>query len=102
MFCGMAILTGPAWGRLLPMPLMIPFAWWGAMGATLLFPLIGAVADVRRDGRVHPAFAWGAAAILASQVIADGIAYSPVGDVVTRQVVAGTPGADRPIEAYLP
>ncbi|MHA6719796.1 hypothetical protein ACX40Y_10140 [Sphingomonas sp. RS6] len=102
MFCAFALLTGPAWGRLLPMPLMIPFAWWGCLAATMIWPAIGAIADVRRRGRVHPAFAYGVAAILASQVLADVIAYSPAGYAITRQVVAGTPGADRPIRAYLP
>lgn len=102
MFCAMALLTGPAFGRLLPMPLLIPYAWWIAVGATAIFPLIGAVADLRRRGRVHPAWAWGVGLLVVAQVAADLIAYSPFGIAATQAVVAGTPGADRPIRAHFP
>ena len=44
---------------LLPMPLFIPYAWPIATMLTLIFPLIGMMADWRRDGRVHPAWWWG-------------------------------------------
>ena len=52
-FCGMSMLLGPAFGRLLPMPLLHLWAWEAAFAATLLFPLAGAWADIRRSGRVH-------------------------------------------------
>ncbi|KFL45684.1 hypothetical protein IL54_1095 [Sphingobium sp. ba1] len=51
MFCGMAILTGPAFGRLLPMPLLVPYAEWGVFAAVMLWPLIAIVADRRRRER---------------------------------------------------
>ena len=38
-YCGMSLLLGPAFGRLLPMPLLIPWAWEAAFAATLFFPL---------------------------------------------------------------
>lgn len=103
MCCAMAALTGPGIGRLLPMPFLIPWGWWVASVAVpLVFAVIGIVADRRRLGKVHPAWLWGAGLLIASQVLADVIAYSPMGYDATRAVVSGTPGADRDMPAYLP
>ena len=65
-FCAMALLLAPAFGRLLPLPLLQPWAWEATFAVTLLFPLAGALLDVRRSGRVHPAWIWGIATMLAS------------------------------------
>jgi len=102
MYCGMAILCGPGLGRLLPMPLLIPYAWWVAMGAVLVLPLIGAVADQRRSGRVHPAWIWGIGLILGVQVVADAIAFSPAGTALTERLTAGTAGSHRPLTPHFP
>jgi uncharacterized membrane protein YozB (DUF420 family) len=102
MFVAFSILTGPGLGRLLPMPLMIPHAWRIMMAITLIFPLIGMIHDRRTYGRVHPAWIYGVAAVFAVQVISDLVAYSDWGVEVTRDLLAGTPGADRPMAAYLP
>ena len=103
MFCAMAMLTGPGFGRLLPMPLMIPWAWWiAAFAFPVLFPLSGVIADWRRNGRVHPAWYWGIGAMAAVILLGDLIAYSPFGVAATEALVAGGPGADRPMHAYLP
>jgi hypothetical protein len=102
MFCSMAILTGPGLGRLLPMPLFIPWAWWAAILVSLIFPLIGMAADRRRTGRVHPAWHWGLGAIVGSLLLGDLIAYSAIGTEATQSIIAGTPGADRPLQAFLP
>ena len=40
-FCGMALLLAPAFGRLLPLPLLQPWAWEATFVVTLLFPLAG-------------------------------------------------------------
>jgi hypothetical protein len=103
MFCAFAILTGPGIGRLLPMPFLIPYGWWiASIAVPLLFPLIGALADKRRYGAVHPTWLWGIGMVLAMQVVADLIAYSPMGYRFTEWFVAGTPGAERPMEAFFP
>lgn len=103
MFCGFAILTGPGIGRLLPMPFLIPYAWWiGSIAMPLLFPVIGILADRKRYGRAHPAWFVGIGAVLAMQVVADLIAYTDWGIAFTAQFVAGTPGAERPMEAFFP
>lgn len=92
-FCAMAILLGPGVGRLLPMPLLAPWAWEATVVVCLLFPLAGMAADLRRDGRVHPAWGAGVAATLAMVVLTEVITYSPAGAALYRAAVAGSPGA---------
>lgn len=93
-FCGMALLLGPGFGRLLPMPLLIPWAYELTNVALLVFPVIGVIADLRRTGRVHPAWYWGIGTIVASTMLVEAITYSPVGTALYDTVVAGTRGAD--------
>ena len=102
MLCAMTILTGPGLGRLLPMPLMIPWSWTISFIATLIFPLIAMIADKRRDGRVHPALWWGTGIYVAVFVVSMALAYSPIGYAFTDWIIAGTPGAARPMQAFLP
>lgn len=102
MYCGMAILSGPGLGRLLPMPLFMPYAWWVVLAAVLVLPVIGAIADKRRAGRVHPAWFWGIGLMLAVQVTADAIAFSPAGTVFTRSIMAGTAGSHRAMTPAFP
>ena len=92
-FCGMALLLGPAFGRLLPLPLLAPWAWEATFATTMLFPLAGVVRDMRRRGRVHPAWSAGIAAMLGTFVLIEAITYSPVGAAIYRGVTAGSPGA---------
>lgn len=102
MLVAMAMLTGPGLGRLLPMPLMIPNAWTISIAATLIFPAIAMLADRRRHGRVHPAYWWGTGIYRGTFVLSMLFAYSPPGYAITERVVAGSPGAERPMEAFLP
>jgi hypothetical protein len=102
MFCAFAILVGPGVGRLLPMPFFIPYAWYVSIFLPLLFPVIGILADKRRYGKAHPAWFWGIGIVVGLQIVADLIAYSPVGHAITEQVLAGTPGAERQMEAFVP
>ena len=102
MFAAMAILTGPGFGRLLPMPFLIPWAWWISIAASLIFPAIAIGRDIHRNGHIHPAWFWSVGAVLATQGVADLIAYSDAGVTFTRGVLEGSPGADRPMEAFLP
>ncbi|MEP6983499.1 MAG: hypothetical protein ABI853_07630 [Sphingomicrobium sp.] len=95
-FCGMSLLLGPAFGRLLPLPLLQPWAWEAAFAATLLFPAAGILADLRRSGQVHPAWRYGVGAMLACLVLTEAITYSPVGTALYRVVTAGSPGAAVP------
>jgi hypothetical protein len=100
--CAMAAIIGPAFGRLLPMPLLIPHAFDIAVLAGLIFPIVGIIRDRRRDGRVHPAWWAGTLAILVTLPLAHLIAYSPVGDAIYAAVTAGHPGANVPGLEFAP
>jgi hypothetical protein len=100
MFCGMAALTGPGFGRLLPMPLFIPFAGEYMVAISLLFPAAGMIFDRRRNGRIHPAWWWGVAAIVGGQIIAELVARTWLGLSLYDWIAAGTPGANVAPTAY--
>lgn len=95
-FCGMSLLLAPAFGRLLPLPLLQPWAWEVAFAASMLFPLIGASIDARRRGGVHPAWLWGIGVTVATFVVTQAITYSPVGTSIYRVVTEGSRGAAVP------
>lgn len=92
-FCGMSLLLAPAFGRLLPMPLLQPWAWEATFAASMLFPVVGAAMDARRCGRVHPAWKWGMAAMIAPFVLIEALTYSPLGGAIYQRVTEGSPGA---------
>lgn len=98
--CGMALIIAPAFGRLLPLPLLSPYALEAATMATLVFPLAGMIRDKRKLGRVHPAWLTGAAAIIGTILLFDLIAYSPLGDAIYHAATAGSPGAAVPGLAF--
>ncbi|WP_417320429.1 hypothetical protein [Erythrobacter aureus] len=102
MLCSMAVLTGPGLGRLLPMPLMIPNAWTITTAATMVFPIIGMIADRRGHGGIHPAYRWGLGIYAATFIVSMLLAYSPMGYAFTEWVIADSAGAERPMEAFLP
>jgi hypothetical protein len=101
-FCAMSLLLAPAFGRLLPLPLLQPWAWEASALASLLFPIVGAWSDLRRSGRVHPAWHWGIATIVAAFVLTEAITYSPVGTSIYRAVTEGSPGASVPPLDFAP
>lgn len=101
-FCGMAMLLGPAFGRLLPMPLLVPWAYEAVFAATLIFPVIGVASDIRRSGRAHPAWRWGIGTMAATLALTELITYSPAGNAVYRAVTAGSPGASVPALEFPP
>jgi hypothetical protein len=92
-FCGMTLLLAPAFGRLLPLPLLQPWAWEATFAVTLLFPLFGLRADLRRSGRVHRAWWWGIGTMAAVFILTQAITYSAAGTALYEAVTQGTPGA---------
>ena len=100
--CGMAMLLGPGLGRLLPMPLLAPWAWEATVAVSLLFPLAGVIADWRRGRPVHPAWQWGVGAIVASTVLIEALTYGPVGTALYTAATAGLPGAAVAALAFAP
>jgi hypothetical protein len=51
---------------------------------------------------VHPAYWWGTGLYAGTFILSLLLAYSPLGYAITDWVIAGTPGAERPMEAFLP
>ena len=49
--------------------------------------------DIRRTGRIHPAWHWGIGTIIASFILVEAVTYSPVGTAIYDRVTAGSPGA---------
>ncbi|CAN5354787.1 hypothetical protein BH10PSE13_BH10PSE13_24930 [soil metagenome] len=101
-YCGMALLTGPGWGRLLPMPFLIPWADWVVFGTIMIFPLVGVIADLRRSGREHAGWWVGIAAMTACQLSIGLIGNSPAGLMLYRAATAGSPGAAIAPRAFPP
>ncbi len=101
-YCGMAMLLGPGLGRLLPVPLLVPWAYEATFAVSMLFPLAGAAADLRRKGAMHPAWGWGMAAMIGTLVVTEAVTYSPAGTALYNAVTAGTPGAAVPPLAFPP
>ena len=91
--CAMAMLLGPAFGRLLPMPLMIPWAFEICVAAGLYVLLVGMWRDWRVLGHVHPAWWRGLIAFALIFAMFELITHSPVGSALYAAVTAGTPGA---------
>ena len=102
MLVAMSALTGPGLGRLLPMPLLIPYAWPIAVAASFVFGAVAMLVDWRTNGRVHPAYWWGMGINVGGFLASMALAYSPVGYAITEAVIAGTPGAERPMGPFLP
>ncbi|MCH8617362.1 hypothetical protein LZ016_14785 [Sphingomonas sp. SM33] len=94
--CGMAMLMGPGFGRLLPMPLLQPWAWEATFVASLVFPMAGLASDWKRSGRVHPAWRWGIMAMTGGFLLIEAITYSSVGQALYTLVTADSPGAQVP------
>lgn len=94
--CATTAIIGPAFGRLLPMPLMGDYAFEIAVLAGLIFPIAGMVRDRRRDGKVHPAWWRGTLAILLVLPLSHIIANSELGEAIYAFVTAGYPGANAP------
>jgi len=91
--CGMAMLMGPGFGRMLPMPLLAPWAWEMTFACGLIFPIAGVVSDLRRSRSVHPAWRWGILSMLVAFVAIEAISYSSVGQGLYRTVTLDSPGA---------
>lgn len=95
-FCGMTMLLGPGFGRLLPLPLLTPWAWETTFAVSMIFPIVGMVADLRRGERIHPAWVWGIGAMLSSLLLIEAITYSPVGSAIYQAATSGSRGAAMP------
>jgi len=102
-FCGMSMLMGPGIARLLPLPLLMPWAWEAFFAACLIFPLAGVYADIRRSGHAHPAWRYGIGTMIVGFLLTEVITYSPIGTALYSAVVRGSPAASvAPLEFGTP
>jgi len=102
-FCSMTILLGPAIGRLLPMPLLQPWAWEATFSVSLAFLVVVMSLDSRRRGSLHPAWSRGLAVLLGVFVLTEALTYSPAGLAIYQRVTKGSPGAEvAPLEFGTP
>lgn len=100
--CALASLMGPAFGRLLPMPLLMPFAMELAMLPGLAFPAWLAWRERQADGALHPAWIIGILAVPLTMALAWLLAHSAVGAMLYAAVVAGGPAEAVPGLAFPP
>lgn len=90
---GITVILGPAFGRLLPMPLLIPWSYQTAVLFSLATLVIIAALDARRLGHWHPAWTRGILTSMTVLIVPVLIAFSPVGTVIYQAATAGSPGA---------
>lgn len=100
--CGMAAIMGPAFGRLLPAPLLMHGMVTAVFLGMIAFPVAGIVRDKRRFGRVHPAWWLGLGALLLLQLTTETLGRSAFAAALYEHTVAGTPGANVPALDYPP
>ena len=90
---GITVILGPAFGRLLPMPLLIPWSFQIACLCSIATLVIIAALDTRRLGHWHPAWTRGVAVAVTMLVVPQLIAFSPLGGAIYRAATVGSPGA---------
>ena len=85
------MLMGPGFGRLIPMPFLLPYAFEIAGLIAVIFLAIGILRDWRVHGRPHAAWLWSIVALLAVMLLSRIIAFSPIGEAIYNATVAGGP-----------
>ena len=96
------MLMGPGIGRIVPMPLLAPYAFEIASVIPLIVPWIGMARDRRVHGKVHPAWGWSIGVLVAVLIAARLIAFSPVGDAAYAAAAAGSQAAETDGRAFPP
>lgn len=96
------MLMGPGIGRLIPMPLLAPWAFEIASLIPLVVALVGMARDKRVHGKVHPAWLLSAGIVVAVQIAVRVVAFSPVGDAIYAAAAAGSPAAGTDGRAFPP
>ncbi len=95
-FCAMGGLMGPGFGRILPMPLLMPYCAQVEATTVLVIPVIAATIDWRQTGRLHRAWVWGIGTLVVSRIVIELLAVSPIAAALHAWITAGSPGAALP------
>lgn len=77
MYCAALEWIAPAFGRILPMPVLGPWGPHLITGMLLLYAAIGILFDFTQHRRVHPGWWWGVGTIIAVHLSFGPIAFSP-------------------------
>lgn len=96
------MLMGPGIGRLIPMPLLAPYAFEIASVLPLAVPAINMIRDRRIHGRIHPAWWWPIGLLVAALIVVRVIAFSPAGDAIYAAVTDGSSAAGTDGRAFPP
>jgi hypothetical protein len=100
--CGMTMIMGPGFGRLLPMPLLIPYAFEATGVVALGFIVAGMIRDKRKFGHPHPVWWAGIAAMALLIVLPNLLAPTAFGEWLYATTVSGTPGEAVPGMEFAP
>lgn len=93
MICGMAALLVTPVNRWMPVPVLFAVMSLASSLVILLFPLAGMIRDKRRSGRVHPAWAWGLGALVATGMATEVVGRSALAGAAVAMITAGQPAA---------
>lgn len=77
MFASLILILEPALGRVLPLPLMMPWGEWAVLVVQLAVFLVILRHDRKTLGRMHPATWAGIAAVTLQHVVIEGLAIAP-------------------------
>ena len=84
------LLMGPGFGRLLPSPLLMPWAFEISAVVPLIFAAVGMARDLKQRGRIHPAW-WAPVIVVVLWLgFARVVAFTPAGDALYQAVTIGT------------
>ena len=89
MMCGMAALLVTPVNRWMPVPVLFAVMSLASSLVILLFPLAGMVRDKRRSGRVHPAWAWGLGALVATGIATEVVGRSALAGAAVAMITTG-------------
>jgi len=83
------LIMEPALGRLLPMPLIMPWGEWAALAVQLGTLAIVVRHDRKTLGAVHPATLAAMLTVVAAHLLIEGLAILPAWQALTARVIAG-------------
>lgn len=84
------LLLEPAFGRILPMPLLMPYGEWAVMVLQLAFVGVIMGHDKRTLGRVHPASMATALIVVGSHIVFELFAHIPAAQAFASSIAASS------------